>query len=64
MQRRKIVYPEAPLGTGDGIGVLRIALHKQLIDLVRNGQKIEAIRLYRLQTGTGLKEAKDYVDSL
>lgn len=37
---------------------------KQLVDLVRSGQKIEAIKLYRLQTGVGLKEAKDYVESL
>jgi ribosomal protein L7/L12 len=28
------------------------------------GRKIEAIRLYRLQTGIGLKEAKDAVETL
>ena len=28
------------------------------------GRKIEAIRLRRHQTGEGLKEAKDYVDTL
>jgi hypothetical protein len=28
------------------------------------GRKIEAIRLYRLQTGLGLKEAKDAVEAL
>jgi len=39
-------------------------LDARLFDLVRSGQKIEAIRLYRLQTGVGLKEAKDHVDSL
>jgi ribosomal protein L7/L12 len=28
------------------------------------GNKIEAIKLYRLQTGVGLKEAKDAVDEM
>jgi ribosomal protein L7/L12 len=29
-----------------------------------SGNKIEAIKLYRLQTGVGLKEAKDAVDEM
>ncbi|NBT63336.1 MAG: hypothetical protein EBT02_16380, partial [Planctomycetia bacterium] len=36
----------------------------QLIELVRAGKKIEAIKLYRESTGVGLKEAKDFVESL
>jgi large subunit ribosomal protein L7/L12 len=28
------------------------------------GNKIEAIKIYREQTGLGLKEAKDFIDSL
>ena len=32
--------------------------------LAVQGQKIQAIKLYRELTGVGLKEAKDYVDSL
>ena len=32
--------------------------------LALQGQKIQAIKLYRELTGAGLKEAKDYVDSL
>jgi hypothetical protein len=39
-------------------------LDKQVAELVRDGQKIEAIKLYRAQTGVGLKEAKDYVEGL
>ena len=31
---------------------------------MKAGQKIQAIKLYREQTGAGLKEAKDYVESL
>jgi large subunit ribosomal protein L7/L12 len=37
---------------------------QQLADLLRNGRKIEAIKLYRAQTGVGLKEAKDAVDAM
>jgi hypothetical protein len=37
---------------------------KQVAELARSGQKIEAIKLYRAQTGVGLKEAKDYVEGL
>jgi len=32
--------------------------------LARQGQKIQAIKVYRELTGAGLKEAKDYVDAL
>lgn len=35
-----------------------------LLDLVEAGRKIEAIRLYREQTGSGLAEAKEAVESL
>ena len=36
----------------------------EIMDLMKAGQKIQAIKLYREQTGVGLKEAKDYVESL
>lgn len=36
----------------------------RVLELARSGQKIEAIKLYRTQTGAGLKEAKDFVESL
>ncbi|MFF4800058.1 ribosomal protein L7/L12 [Streptomyces sp. NPDC001351] len=32
--------------------------------LVRDGKKIQAIKVYREATGAGLKEAKDAVDKL
>jgi ribosomal protein L7/L12 len=35
-----------------------------LLDLVRAGRKIEAVKLCRERTGLGLKEAKDAVDAL
>jgi hypothetical protein len=37
---------------------------EKIMELVNAGRKIEAIKLYREQTGVGLKEAKDYVESL
>jgi ribosomal protein L7/L12 len=36
----------------------------RLLELVRANQLIEAIKLYREQTGIGLKEAKSAVDDL
>ena len=35
-----------------------------VVQLARSGKKIEAIKLYRQYTNAGLKEAKDFVDSL
>ncbi len=36
----------------------------QVLDLLRSGQKIAAVKLYREQYGVGLKEAKDAVEDL
>ncbi len=38
--------------------------NKQIEDLLRRGNKIEAIRIYRERTGVGLKEAKDAVEEI
>lgn len=35
-----------------------------VLELVRMGKKIQAIKLFREETGFGLKEAKDFIDSL
>jgi ribosomal protein L7/L12 len=39
------------------------SLPPNVVDALQKGQKIEAIRLMREQTGLGLKEAKDAVDA-
>ncbi len=39
-------------------------LRASLLDLVNNRRKVEAIKMLRAHTGLGLKEAKDYVESL
>jgi large subunit ribosomal protein L7/L12 len=36
----------------------------EIVDLIRRGEKQEAIKLYREKTGAGLKEAKEFVESL
>ncbi|MGI5456386.1 ribosomal protein L7/L12 [Streptomyces sp. CA-249302] len=36
----------------------------EVAELVRDGKKIEAIKVYREATGVGLKEAKDAVEKL
>lgn len=39
-------------------------LPRAFFEAIAEGKKIHAIKLYREATGVGLKEAKDYVDSL
>jgi ribosomal protein L7/L12 len=36
----------------------------EILELVRKGKKIEAIKRYREETGVGLREAKKFVESL
>ncbi len=36
----------------------------KIADALLAGKTIEAIKLYREETGTGLKEAKDYIEKL
>ncbi len=37
---------------------------KRIVALLRQNRKIEAIKVYREQTGVGLKEAKDVIDRM
>jgi large subunit ribosomal protein L7/L12 len=41
-----------------------VSASSQVMDEIRHGKKIQAIKLYREQTGVGLKEAKDAVEAL
>lgn len=36
----------------------------EIVELVRKGRKIEAIKRYREETGVGLREAKEFIESL
>ena len=57
---------QPPLSTQPPLGGVAVAnsLSATVIDLVRRGKKIEAIKVYRDQTGVGLKEAKDAVERI
>lgn len=39
-------------------------INDEVKSLLLEGKKIEAIKKYRIATGLGLKESKEYVDSL
>jgi ribosomal protein L7/L12 len=51
--------PHAPTFSAASMGQ---SLPPDVVDALQKGQKIEAIRLMREQTGLGLKEAKDAVE--
>ena len=36
----------------------------EVMDLIRQGRKIQAIKLFRQETGVGLREAKEFIESL
>ena len=39
-------------------------LPPQVMHALKAGRKIEAIKIYRAETGAGLREAKEYVESI
>lgn len=49
------------------VGVTDTAIQNidgELKDLISQGKKVKAIKKYRMVTGIGLKEAKEYIDLL
>ncbi len=46
------------------IGVAEPPIDDEIKNLVEEGKKIKAIKIYRQATGVGLKEAKEYIDLL
>ena len=48
----------------NAVVVQTASVDPEVLRLKRSGNVIEAIKRYRLLTGLGLKEAKDYVDGL
>ncbi|GAB97191.1 ribosomal protein L7/L12 [Kineosphaera limosa] len=38
--------------------------HQEVLDLLRSGKKIQAVKRYRELTGAGLREAKEAVDEI
>ena len=39
-------------------------INEEIKELILNGEEFKAIKVYRQHTGLGLKETKEYVDSL
>ncbi len=39
-------------------------LDAEMIELVKAGKKLEAVKEYKERTGLGLKESKDYIDKI
>lgn len=55
--------PNAPATSPGGVSAAA-GVSAEVLELVRQSQPIHAIKLYRQQTGVGLKEAKDVIDGL
>ncbi len=55
---------ETKTGTDERVLQQPDSFEGQILLLVQAGKKIEAIKLYRQETGSGLKEAKDAVEAL
>jgi ribosomal protein L7/L12 len=51
-------------GSPEGDGIKSDNLESQVLALMQSQKKIQAIKLYRTQSGVGLKEAKDAVEAL
>lgn len=47
-----------------GVPAPRVRVLPDVLDALARGKKIEAVKLYRDATGTGLKEAKQAVDAI
>ena len=59
------------LAKKDDIGIPRLnndtlpfTVYQEVVNLVKSGQKLQAVKCIKDNTGCGLKEAKDYVDQL
>ena len=39
-------------------------INDELNKLIIEGKKVKAVKLYRMTTGAGLKESKEYIDAL
>src|ERR1017187_1630527 len=48
----------------DAVEAQDATLENEIVTLLEQGRKINAIKLYRKQTGAGLKEAKDFIEAL
>ena len=59
----KILANESASSSDDGLGVSDSQMD-QILDAIQNGQKIEAIKIYRNAKNCSLKGAKEFVEKL
>lgn len=62
-----VTYTNGPYVYGNGCrhySDVTFISNPEIISLIQDGKKIEAIKAYRIVTGLGLKEAKDAVEAL
>jgi len=65
MERSNQIWKERKWIESGKVDSLEEAKYRSLImDYIKRGEKINAIKVYRVNTSSTLKEAKDYVDAL
>ena len=65
MERSNQIWKERKWIESGKVNNLEEAKYRGLIiDYIKRGEKINAIKVYRTNTSSSLKEAKDYVDAL
>ena len=65
MERSNQIWKERKWIESGKVDSLEEAKYRGLIiDYIKRGEKINAIKVYRVNTSSSLKEAKDYVDAL
>ena len=65
MERSNQIWKERKWIESGKVDNLEEAKYRGLvIDYLKRGEKINAIKIYRTNKGSSLKEAKDYVDAL
>ena len=58
------LYRRLGIGQLDAAGIPTDGSYPEVVDAIRGGNLIQAIKHYRERTGVGLKEAKDAVEAL
>ena len=65
MERSNQIWKERKWIESGKVNNLEEAKYRSLIiDYIKKGEKINAIKVYRVNTSSTLREAKDYVDAL
>ena len=65
MERSNQIWKERKWIESGKVDSLEEAKYRSLIiDYIKRGEKINAIKVYRVNTSSTLREAKDYVDAL